>query len=133
MDDLARFAARKPRTRWAGQPTVFKPETGSTNDDVRAAALTGAATGFTVLADTQTAGRGRRGRSWHSPPGENLYVSVLARPALEAAHAPLITLAAGLAVRDAVLEWTQSQPVAIKWPNDVRIDGRKIAGVLVEG
>jgi BirA family biotin operon repressor/biotin-[acetyl-CoA-carboxylase] ligase len=133
MDDLAEFATRRPRTRWAGHPIVLKAQTGSTNDDVREAALTNAATGFTVVADTQTAGRGRRGRTWLSPPGENLYVSVLARPALSPADAPLITLAAGLAVRDAVLACAAGSDVAIKWPNDVRIAGRKIAGVLVEG
>lgn len=133
-DELVALATAPLGTRWVGRPLVLRHETGSTNDDVRAAAQAGAPTGYTVLADAQRAGRGRRGRAWHSPPGESLYVSVLLRPRLAPADAPVIALAAALAVCDAVATVLPSDRVlTIKWPNDVRVDGRKVAGVLVEG
>ena len=100
----------------------------------RAAALAGAAHGHTVLADEQSAGRGRRGRTWHSPPGANIYLSMVVRPALAPASAAVLTLAAGLAIVDAVVaSGVEDSRVTIKWPNDVRIEGRKLGGVLVEG
>jgi BirA family biotin operon repressor/biotin-[acetyl-CoA-carboxylase] ligase len=133
MEDLARVAARRLPTRWAARPLVLKSETVSTNDDARAAAVAGAPHGYTVVADAQSGGRGRRGRVWHSPPGENLYLSLVARPRLMIPDAPLLTLAAGLAVADTLDTMVAPGRVTIKWPNDVRTDGRKVAGVLVEG
>jgi BirA family biotin operon repressor/biotin-[acetyl-CoA-carboxylase] ligase len=114
-----------------GLPLTIVDVTGSTNDDAKAAAHRGVASGAAFVADAQTAGRGRLGRAWHSPPGENLYVSFVLRPDLEAGVVPNITLAAGLAVADAVGPLLAS-PVALKWPNDVLVSGRKIAGVLCE-
>uniref|UniRef100_H5SJD6 BirA family transcriptional regulator, biotin operon repressor / biotin-[acetyl-CoA-carboxylase] ligase n=1 Tax=uncultured delta proteobacterium TaxID=34034 RepID=H5SJD6_9DELT len=132
-DDLTETLSRRLDTRWAGRPLVLKTHTGSTNDDAHAAAMAGAPHGYTIVADAQSAGRGRHGRLWFSPPGENLYVSVVIRPRLRTTEAPLVTLAAGLAVADAIAPWISERRVTIKWPNDVRIDGRKVAGVLVEG
>src|SRR5687767_11429013 len=83
-----------------GRSLVLLPSTGSTNDDARAAALAGAPDGHTIVADTQTQGRGARGRSWLSPPGVDLYVSVLAQLPVPLERLPPLTLAAGLAVAD---------------------------------
>lgn len=104
--------------------------TSSTQDVVRAAAGRGAAEGYCCVAAEQTAGRGRAGRSWAAPTGTALLVSLLLRrrPAVAAG----IPLAAGLAVAGSVEEIT-SVRCRLKWPNDVLVDGRKLAGVLVEG
>jgi BirA family biotin operon repressor/biotin-[acetyl-CoA-carboxylase] ligase len=106
----------------------------STNDDARRDALAGAPDGHVVVADSQRSGRGSQGRSWVSPPGDDLYLSIVARPALELAQLPPLTLAVGLGVADAV-ERLLAPPrpkVEVKWPNDVRIADQKCAGVLVE-
>lgn len=108
---------------------VEKEETGSTNDDVRALAREGAPHGAAVFARRQRAGRGRLGRAFASPEG-GAYVSVLLRPRAPPARWGLLPLAAGLAVAEA-LE-TLGFDARIKWPNDVRIARRKVAGVLVE-
>jgi len=105
------------------------PELGSTQDRLRALAEAGAPEGTLVLADRQTAGRGRQGRSWHSPPG-GLYLSLLLRPALEPGRAGWVTLAAALAVARAAGRFGVA--AGIKWPNDVLCAGRKVAGVLAE-
>lgn len=93
-------------------------------------AADGAADGTVVIAETQTKGRGRLGRTWVSPPYRNLYLSVILRPGLPVSDAPPIGLVAGLAVAETVREWTPQ--VAIKWPNDVLVAGRKVAGILLE-
>ena len=106
-------------------------ETESTNSDVAAAARAGAAEGLVRIAESQTRGRGRMGRTWVSPHGVNLYCSILLRPTLSAGDVPLLTLATGVAVADAVDAWSDVG-AAIKWPNDVLLGGRKVAGVLTE-
>lgn len=103
----------------------------STNDLVREMAVAGASEGTAVLAREQTAGRGRQGRSWSSPSGEGLYLSVVLRPKVEPARSPVITLAAAVAVAEA-LSIDFNVAADIKWPNDVHARGRKICGVLVE-
>jgi len=132
IDDLEPERLRCRLTgRWGGSLTVHD-STASTMDDASAAAAKGAKDGHLVLADQQTRGRGAHGRQWVSPPGSDLYFSVVARPAVEAASTALITLATGLGVRDAVASLLPSRSVLVKWPNDIWIDGRKCAGVLVE-
>jgi len=116
---------------WGVSLTV-KESTASTMDDAAAAAARGAADGYVALADQQTRGRGAHGREWISPPGSDLYFSVVARPAIEAAATALVTLATGLGVRDAVASLLPSRSVLVKWPNDVWVEGEKCAGVLVE-
>lgn len=102
----------------------------STNDELRALAEKGTAEGLILIADEQTAGRGRRGAAWLSPKGENLAFSILLRPTESKALWHRLSLAAGLAVAEALEAYV---PVAeIKWPNDVRISGKKIAGILIE-
>jgi len=96
----------------------------------------GAAEGVVIVADEQTAGRGRRGRSWSSPAGAGLYLSFVLRPALDADAGvrllALVTLAAGVAVRDAIIGASGLAP-ELKWPNDLVMDRRKLAGILAEG
>ena len=123
-----------------GSPLVIAAETGSTNDDAKSGARSGAPHGAVWLAESQRAGRGRQGRAWLSAPGENLLFTVLLRLRCIPARVPPISLVAGLAVRDAVaraLGREADGDVVVKWPNDVVVRGpggalRKIAGVLVE-
>jgi len=102
----------------------------STNAALRELAREGAPEGTVVLAETQTGGRGRAGKPWFSPPGVNLYASVLFRPAIAAGGAAVFSFMASLAVTDAVRELGLAP--AIKWPNDVLVGGRKVAGTLAE-
>ena len=87
--------------------------------------------GAIVLAEEQTAGRGRAGRKWISEKSAGIFCSVLLRPAIPPAHAPLLTLVAGLAARDAAAEELDSAP-DIRWPNDLMVRGRKFSGILTE-
>jgi BirA family biotin operon repressor/biotin-[acetyl-CoA-carboxylase] ligase len=89
------------------------------------------AEGAVAVADEQTAGRGRLGRSWHAPPGTSILVSVMLRPTVTPARLPELSLVAGGAVAEAIAEVTGLEP-AIKFPNDVLLDGRKVAGILAE-
>ena len=116
-----------------GDSVYYFAETGSTNDLAAALAERGAPEGTMVLASAQTAGRGRFGRTWFSPPGAGLYVSLVCRDALAA---PMLTLAGGVAVAEGIRAAT-GLPVHIKWPNDIVVDGgrsrrRKLAGILAE-
>lgn len=135
--DAERFdAIRRERGVSWGSPLVHRATTESTNDDALAAAKAGAPEGAVFVADSQTRGRGRRGHRWTSPAGENLLVSLLLRPDLPADRASALTLAVGLAVRDATAASVPSA-VAIKWPNDVIAHEpdrgwAKLAGILVE-
>lgn len=111
-----------------GLPHLHLRETGSTNDRARALAIAGAPHGTLVTADAQTSGRGRQGRVWSAPPGHALLLSVVLRrpPALLPLHA-------AVAVAETVASAAPSAAVGIKWPNDVHLDGRKVAGILAEG
>ena len=105
-------------------------QTDSTNADARRAAVQGAEHGLVITAETQSAGRGRRGRSWVSPAGENLYFSLLLFPEFAQEKAQMLTLTAALAVAQAIREY--GIDARIKWPNDVVADGRKLCGILTE-
>jgi BirA family biotin operon repressor/biotin-[acetyl-CoA-carboxylase] ligase len=111
-------------------------EAASTNDLAKQAAKEGAPHGSVWICEAQTAGRGRQGRAWTSPRGENILASVLARVACAPARLPSLSLAAGLSVRDVVAEVLPDRDVRVKWPNDVVVGPyprhRKIAGILVE-
>jgi BirA family biotin operon repressor/biotin-[acetyl-CoA-carboxylase] ligase len=113
-----------------GQVLHWYEEVGSTSDRAKELAEEGAEGGEVVIAEAQTAGRGRRGRVWSSPPRRNLYFSVVLRPDLPPARAPELTLVASLALCDALRQ--AGVAAGIKWPNDVLASGRKIAGVLTE-
>jgi BirA family transcriptional regulator, biotin operon repressor / biotin---[acetyl-CoA-carboxylase] ligase len=107
------------------------PELPSTNTHARELAENGASEGEVVIAEAQTAGRGRLGRRWESPAFANLYFSIILRPKLPAAHAPQITLMAAVALTEALTPLLTTKP-AIKWPNDILVGGKKLAGVLTE-
>jgi len=89
------------------------------------------ANGTVVIAESQTAGRGRMGRTWHSPPESGLYVSLILRPKIASSLAPLFTLGAAVAMHHAV-ERETGLDVDIKWPNDLLVDGKKVCGILAE-
>lgn len=103
----------------------------STNRVARELAAAGKAHGYAVVAASQTAGRGRLGKDWQSPPGKGLYATILLRPGLDVEDYSKITLTAGLAVSLALEEQCQLA-VELKWPNDIYIAGRKCGGILVE-
>jgi len=126
--DLTRFHNLLETKRF-GRNLVFEPTVGSTMDLARDAAHHGAAEGTVALADEQTAGRGRLGRSWITPRASNLTFTVVLRPPRHVLRqvAMLAPLAVALAVEEATGVRT-----AIKWPNDVHASGRKLAGVLIE-
>ena len=114
-------------SRPLGRPRLHLRETDSTNLRARELAIAGAPHGTVVPAAAQSAGRGRQGRTWTAPPGRALLMSVVVRDPLP----PLLPLIAAVAVADAC--YATPGDVAIKWPNDVLLDGRKVAGILVEG
>ena len=125
-DALARAGARLGV--FGGRLSWFE-DVGSTNDVAMAAATRGAPEGCVVAANAQSSGRGRLGRSWASPPGAGLYVSVVLHP--PRAALPLVTIAAGVAVAEGIEAATGLQ-TSLKWPNDVYAGARKLAGILAE-
>jgi BirA family biotin operon repressor/biotin-[acetyl-CoA-carboxylase] ligase len=134
--DVAREIARvATRAGAMGRRIHWLQSTASTNDVAARLAESGAEEGTIVVAETQTAGRGRHGRVWFSPPGAGLYASLIVRPGLATTNdehpAALLTLASGVAIAEAVRAAT-GLPAQIKWPNDVLVGGRKLAGILAE-
>jgi BirA family biotin operon repressor/biotin-[acetyl-CoA-carboxylase] ligase len=132
-DALEETSSRRGRF---GCRVLFFSETGSTNDVAAALAQDGAPEGALVVALAQTAGRGRLGREWFSPPGAGLYMSIVCR---DRRVLPTVSLSGGVAVADGIRR-TTGLPVALKWPNDVVVTDslapggrRKIAGILAEG
>lgn len=122
---------RRLRAARFGREVAYRAEVGSTNEEAARLARAGAPEGTLVVAEHQTAGRGRLGRRWASPRHLNLYASFVLRPALAPAEAPQISLVAAVAVARA-LAAAGAPEVAIKWPNDCLIGGRKVAGILTE-
>lgn len=118
-------------TQRLGTQFDYFEEVDSTNSRARSLARQGALEGEVVIAERQSAGRGRLGRSWVSPPYANLYFSLILRPTLAPADAPQVTLMAAVALADAVAAFSPEPPV-IKWPNDILVDGKKLAGILTE-
>ena len=128
-------------TVWAGKPLIYKEETGSTNTDLFRLSDEGAAQGTIEVTSRQTAGKGRRGRTWISPPDVNVYMSILLTPAIRPDTAPMLTLVMALAVYEACEELyresDQELRFGIKWPNDIVVSAgggpyRKICGILTE-
>ena len=127
------------RTKWAGHPVLYKEKTGSTNDDIQTLSDEGYPEGTLVISSCQTAGRGRRGRTWISPEDGNIYMSILLRPQIEVEKTPMCTLIMALAVWEALadLYGGESGLFGIKWPNDIVArmpDGqyKKLAGILTQ-
>lgn len=119
------------RTVWAGSELHFYRITGSTNLLAKQAGEEDAPHGALFVADEQTAGRGRRGRSWQSPPGANIYFTILLRPDFAPDQASMLTLVMAHSVACAIHRLTGLEP-SIKWPNDVLLEGKKVCGILTE-
>jgi BirA family biotin operon repressor/biotin-[acetyl-CoA-carboxylase] ligase len=116
-------------TSWLGKHRIDLATCGSTNDEAARFARAGASHGTVVIAETQSAGRGRDGRVWQSPAG-NLYLSAIVKPPISLDLVPPLTLAIGIGVCDAVRLFGVAGE--LKWPNDILVGGKKLAGVLVE-
>jgi BirA family biotin operon repressor/biotin-[acetyl-CoA-carboxylase] ligase len=127
-DDLL---TRLGRTKVVGRDIRVFQETTSTSDVIEKLARDDVKEGAVVFAESQTKGRGRLGRKWLSPSGKGLWFSVLLRPELRPQETTRLTVAAATALRRAIQKETGLQP-AIKWPNDILVNGRKVAGILTE-
>jgi BirA family transcriptional regulator, biotin operon repressor / biotin---[acetyl-CoA-carboxylase] ligase len=114
-----------------GREIIVLDQTGSTNDAILQIATPDSKEGLVLFAEHQTAGRGQRGNRWESAAGKGLWLSILLRPRIEISRSPLLTAWAAETISEAI-ENEFSLKTAIKLPNDVQIDGRKVAGVLVE-
>lgn len=119
------------KTKTMGQTIYFYEETDTTNNRARELALEGAPEGTLVVAEKQTAGRGRRGKVWESPLGTGIWMSLVLRPQIMPAEASVLTLLCGLATAEAI-EAETGLSAGIKWPNDILINGKKAVGILTE-
>lgn len=119
------------RTTWAGSHIIFRGEMDSTNTQAKLLGEQKAPHGTLVVTDRQIMGKGRRGRSWESPAGVCIYMSILLRPELKPSSAPMLTLVTALAAAEAVRKQTGLE-AKIKWPNDLVLNGKKISGILTE-
>jgi BirA family biotin operon repressor/biotin-[acetyl-CoA-carboxylase] ligase len=129
-EDLSTALARSgDRAGIFSRQVLWYAEVGSTNDVAGTLANRGEAEGTVIIADAQSAGRGRHGRAWASPPGAGLYMSIIMRPSAHVVS--LLTITAGVALADGIEAATGLQP-QLKWPNDVYMSGRKLAGILAE-
>ncbi len=131
MDQKLLLHQIQEHTTWLARDLFFYEETGSTNEDGKRLGKAGAENGALVVADMQTAGRGRRGREWLSPKGDSVYMSLLLRPQCRPEQATALTLVMALAVQEAVEELIPGKS-GIKWPNDIAVNGKKVCGILTE-
>lgn len=131
MNNYLEPLKKKLAGKLLGHPLYYFDEIGSTNDEAFRLGAKGAPEGTVVIADAQTAGKGRLQRVWHSPAGANIYTSVILRPAFEPARAPQVSIAAGLAVAETIHDYFQGG-AQLKWPNDVLIGGKKVCGILAQ-
>ena len=118
-------------TELVGQHTIYYDSIGSTNDVAKQLATQGAVQGTLIIADEQTAGKGRRGRRWIAPQGSSLLFSLILHPALAPSELPRLTMASALAAGRAIEE-TTGLAVHFKWPNDILLEGKKAGGILIE-
>lgn len=119
------------RTAWAGREIFYFPVIDSTNTRAKQLAEGGCPAGTLVVAEQQEAGKGRRGRSWVSPEGCGVFMTLLLKPDIHPDNASMLTLVAALAVSGAIEKLTK-MTAGIKWPNDIVINGKKICGILTE-
>ncbi len=118
-------------SRWMGINCIFLETVDSTNNYLKRAAEDGAVNGTLAVAEEQTGGKGRRGRSWETPKGTNIAMTILLRPEIRPEHASRLTLLMAMAVVRGIQKETGLQ-AGIKWPNDVVVDGHKVCGILTE-
>lgn len=123
--------ASRLHTKWAGRKLYYFESTGSTNTDAKRLAEEGEPHGTTIVANMQTAGRGRRGRTWQSPAGANTYFTILLKPDFSPDKASMLTLVMALSVAEAIEEITGLK-ADIKWPNDIVVHKKKVVGMLTE-
>ena len=116
---------------WAGKTILHEKQMDSTNEEAKRAGNAGAEEGIVFWADVQTAGKGRRGRSWYSHEADNLYFTILLRPQIAPDKASMLTLVIAYAVTKAIREFTGLE-AQIKWPNDIVVAGKKVCGILCE-
>lgn len=116
---------------WGKRDIVYHPETASTNTDAKVLATQGAPEGTIIIAERQTRGRGRLGRTWFSPRSQGIYISFIIRPRLSLQAAPILTPLAAVVAAEALAEETGLE-VFLKWPNDIMVSGKKIGGILTE-
>ena len=128
---MAPVIARGLDTQWAGRRILYLPTVDSTNRYARRLAAEGAPHGTLVVADEQTAGRGRRGRGWISPAGEGVFMSLILRPQSHPSEVARLSMQTALAVAQAIVQAT-GLDARIKWPNDIVCGGRKVCGMLLE-
>lgn len=119
------------QTECIGRHVIYYEETDSTNTRIKHLAEQGKEHGTLAVADRQNSGKGRRGRAWESPLGENIYMSLLLRPTMEPSKAPMLTLVMAYSAAMAIRE-QEGLEVGIKWPNDLVIGTKKICGILTE-
>jgi len=117
--------------KFIGHQLYYYQETGSTNDEAYRLGSKGAPEGTALIAESQSAGKGRMQRVWHSPAGANIYTSIVLRPEFETIRAPQISIAAGVAVAETLGPYCPGK-VWLKWPNDVLIGGKKVCGILAQ-
>jgi len=117
--------------KFIGHQLHYYEEIGSTNDEAFRLGVAGAPEGTALIAERQSAGKGRMQRVWHSPAGVNVYTSIILRPHFEPVRAPQISIAAGVAVAETINQYCPGK-VQLKWPNDVQIGGKKICGILAQ-
>lgn len=118
-------------TDWAGHPVVFREKIDSTNNEAKRLAEAGAEQGTLVIAEEQGAGKGRRGRSWSSPRGTGVWMTVILKPEFPPSQASMLTLVAAMAVEEGIRKATGLE-TGIKWPNDIVVNGKKVCGILTE-
>lgn len=119
------------KTKWVGKRVVYFDETGSTNADARREADNDAPCGTLVVADCQKSGKGRRGRSWQSPAGTDIYMSLLLKPTFSPDIASMLTLVTAISVAEGIHQVTGLE-AKIKWPNDIVVNRKKVCGILTE-
>lgn len=124
-------------TKWVGKPAHFYESVGSTNVQAKIDAENGAKSGTLIVADRQTAGRGRRGRSWDSPGGTNIYFTLILKPDFAPDKASMLTIVMALAVAEGMrknigVSVSMLPSIEIKWPNDIVVNGKKVCGILTE-
>jgi BirA family transcriptional regulator, biotin operon repressor / biotin---[acetyl-CoA-carboxylase] ligase len=129
MDWNSEVLEKRLAGKFIGRALYYYQEIGSTNDEAFHLGVSGALEGTAVIADSQTKGKGRLQRAWHSPPGSNIYTSIILRPNFEPDQAPQISLAAGVAVAEIIDEYCPGH-VQLKWPNDVLLNKKKVCGIL---
>ncbi|MDD3243917.1 MAG: biotin--[acetyl-CoA-carboxylase] ligase [Eubacteriales bacterium] len=115
-----------------GSRALFLPEVDSTNAEAKRRCIDGRGAGLLVAADTQSAGRGRKGRTWVSAPGQGLWMSLVVKPSIDLSEVQKVTLLTAAAVCDALRQCDAALPLQVKWPNDILLNGKKLCGILCE-